>query len=81
MPVIAEGQQVPALKEFIRNPSPANSKNWSRTPAKLSISFDLFKRVLKKSASSSLSIYSIFSSYFSYRFWNKNLSIVCVVTK
>lgn len=28
MPVIAEGQQVPALKEFIRNPSPANSKNW-----------------------------------------------------
>ena len=26
-------------------------------------------------------IYSIFSSYFSYRFWNKNLSIVCVVTK
>lgn len=27
------------------------------------------------------SIYSIFSSYFSYRLWNKNLSIVCVVTK
>lgn len=28
MPVIAEGQQVPALRDFIRDPNPANSKNW-----------------------------------------------------
>jgi len=28
MPIIAEGQQVPALKAFLRNPSPENSKNW-----------------------------------------------------
>ena len=28
MPVIAEGQRVPALKKFLRNPSPENSKNW-----------------------------------------------------
>jgi hypothetical protein len=28
MPVIAEGQQIPALKEFLREPSPSNSKNW-----------------------------------------------------
>lgn len=28
MPVIAEGQQIPVLKEFLRNPSPDNSKSW-----------------------------------------------------
>jgi hypothetical protein len=28
MPVIAEGQQIPVLKEYLRNPSPSNSKKW-----------------------------------------------------
>jgi len=28
MPVIAEGQHVPVLKNFLRNPSPENSKKW-----------------------------------------------------
>lgn len=28
MPVIQEGQNVPALMSFLRNPSPENSKNW-----------------------------------------------------
>lgn len=28
MPVIAEGQNIPALKEFLKNPNPENSKNW-----------------------------------------------------
>lgn len=28
MPVIAEGQQVPVLKDFIREPSPEHSKKW-----------------------------------------------------
>jgi len=33
MPVIAEGQHFPALKEFIRNPTPENSKNWLQVQA------------------------------------------------
>lgn len=33
MPVIAEGQQVPVLKEFLRNPSPENSKEWLKWQA------------------------------------------------
>lgn len=28
MPVIAEGQRIPVLKNFLRNPSPENSKKW-----------------------------------------------------
>lgn len=34
MPVIAEGQHVPVLKDFLRNPSPKNSKKWLQFQAK-----------------------------------------------
>jgi len=33
MPVIAEGQHVPVLKNFLRNPSPKNSKEWLKWQA------------------------------------------------
>ena len=33
MPVIAEGQHFPALKDFLRNPTPENSKNWLQVQA------------------------------------------------
>lgn len=33
MPVIAEGQHVPVLKNFLRNPSPENSKEWLKWQA------------------------------------------------
>lgn len=33
MPVIAEGQQVPVLKNFIRDPNPENSKEWLKWQA------------------------------------------------
>jgi len=34
MPVIAEGQHVPVLKKFLRNPSPENSKEWLKWQGK-----------------------------------------------
>ena len=34
MPVIAEGQQIPVLKKFIRNPSPKNSREWLKWQSK-----------------------------------------------
>jgi len=34
MPVVAEGQHVPVLKKFLRNPSPENSKEWLKWQAK-----------------------------------------------
>ncbi|BFU77290.1 hypothetical protein ALC152_05050 [Arcobacter sp. 15-2] len=33
MPVIAEGQQIPVLKEFLREPSPSKSKEWLKWQA------------------------------------------------
>jgi hypothetical protein len=33
LPVIAEGQHVPVLKSFLRNPSPKNSKEWLKWQA------------------------------------------------
>ncbi len=33
MPVTAEGQQVPVLKDFLREPSPSNSKEWLKWQA------------------------------------------------
>lgn len=34
MPVVAEGQHVPVLKKFLRNPSPKNSTEWLKWQAK-----------------------------------------------
>lgn len=34
MPVVTEGQHIPVLKDFLRNPSPNNSKKWLQFQAK-----------------------------------------------